>query len=554
VVTWNDEIYCSVNDTLSRFDGTIRDTVRHLPGHRISYLTAHSERLIAGFYCEAECDGTVLYFSQSGDEEEAPDFLVDRPLYALEDEAGTVWFADLFREFRKHEAGTEGERFTLNSPYSNSIEEIQVWNDEVWVAAGGLRTNYSYLFNSDGVFTYRFGRWSVYNRFNRSEFEDLFDFIDVEIDPETGKVYLASFLDGLIVFDPALNGFERYDNTNSSLTNAVGDPERTRVSGLELDEEGNLWVANHSADEPISVWKTDGTWESIRPSGCGSETQLLRAEIDQNGFKWFIVTSNGAGLMVFDEGDPEDPSDDRCRLFSSANSELPSNRVNAIAVDLDGDVWVGTEQGVVVFECGAGVFDPICLGSLRIIPGEEFELGGYLLETENVRTIAVDGANRKWFGTENGIFVQSPDGEEEVAYFSTDNSPLFDNIINDIAIQPETGEVFIGTNKGLQIFRGQATEGGINNRNEVTVFPNPIRPDYDGPIAIKGLARDANVKITDITGQLIYETEALGGQAIWDGRDYNGRKASTGVYLVFATSTQRPENPDAVVAKILFVN
>ena len=117
-----------------------------------------------------------------------------------------------------------------------------------------------------------------------------------------------------------------------------------------------------------------------------------------------------------------------------------------------------------------------------------------------------------------------------------------------------TGDVFIGSENGLQSLRTDATEGGFINSSDVQVFPNPVRPEYDGPIAIDGLARDADVKITDISGQLIYETIANGGRAIWDGKDYNGRKAASGVYLVFSTSTSTLDNPDAVVAKILVVN
>ena len=200
---------------------------------------------------------------------------------------------------------------------------------------------------------------------------------------------------------------------------------------------------------------------------------------------------------------------------------MPINNVNSLAVDLDGDVWVGTNQGVVVFECGSNVFDPNCQGSKRIVQVDGFN--AYLLETEIVTAIAVDGANRKWFGTKNGVFVQSPTGEEQIAFFDKDNSPLFDNTITDIAIDQINGEVFIGTANGLISLRYDATKGEVVNSKSVYAFPNPVRPDYDGPIAIKGLARDADVKITDINGQRVYETKALGGQAIWDGKDYNGK-------------------------------
>jgi hypothetical protein len=166
--------------------------------------------------------------------------------------------------------------------------------------------------------------------------------------------------------------------------------------------------------------------------------------------------------------------------------------------------------------------------------------------------IAVDGANRKWFGTTSGLFVTSADGREEIAKFNTDNSPLSSNNITALAIRPN-GEVFIGTDKGLMSYRSDATEGGTFNKPEdqILAFPNPVRPDYQGPIAVKGFARDANIKITDANGSIVFETKALGGQAIWDGKDFNGRRVSTGVYFVLATNTRNLDAPEAVVAKIL---
>jgi hypothetical protein len=181
----------------------------------------------------------------------------------------------------------------------------------------------------------------------------------------------------------------------------------------------------------------------------------------------------------------------------------------------------------------------------------------YLLETENVQAIAVDGANRKWVGTSNGLFLLSPDGEDELAYFTTSNSPLFDNEIQSLTIDQQTGEVFIGTAKGILSYQSDAVEGKQFHSSNILVYPNPVRPEYQGPIAIKGLARDAVVKITDINGKMVYETNAQGGQAIWDGRDYNGRRAKTGIYLVFSSSNPFNigfGNPDSAVAKILFVN
>lgn len=548
--TYQNQLYFEMDGALMRFDGQLVYPVLEEPGFELSFLSAEGTNMLAGWTCQGGiCKGKVLRMDGQQFFTEVPSNCIDRPQYAIEDLFGNVWFADLFQHYRVLNNGENNcELLVVNSPQTHNISRIHLYENELWIATGGLAPNFNYLFRPDGILSYIYGYWNSFNLFNRPELEGLYDFIDVAVHPTTGNVYASSFLDGLVFYDR--EEFMVFNDTNSTLSNAIGDSQRTRVGGVAFDEDDNVWIANHAASAPISVWQADGTWRSFTPT-CNAR-QIMRPTIDRNGIKWFIITTGDAGILLFDEGELEDPSDDRCRIISAGNSNLPSNLVNCITIDLNGDVWVGTDKGVVIFECGQNVFDPsLCQGSLRRVEQDEF--GAYLFETENVRAIAVDGANRKWFGTTNGLFVQSPTGEFPVAFYNEQNSPLLDNNISDLAIHPKTGEVFIGTNKGLMKVRAEAVEGGIINTREPLVFPNPVRPEYNGPIAIKGLARDADVKITDIHGQLVYQTRALGGQAIWDGLDYNGRRPNTGVYLVFSTSTQRPDIPDAVVAKIVFI-
>jgi hypothetical protein len=448
----------------------------------------------------------------------------------------------------------------LQLPYSEDNREFAIYDNQLWMVAGGVNQTFSNRFLDHGFASFIDGRWSIYNRFTRDELkgplkddpsDDMLDFLTITVHPDNGIVYAGSFYEGLIEFDGET--MIQYDENNSTLGNAVGDASRTRISGLAFDEENNLWVSNHSAERPLSVLKADGTWQSFAPS-CRQE-EIHQLEVDQNGFKWIVVNNSVAGVILFDEGELDNPSDDRCRTFTANNSNLPTNNTNCLTVDLEGDVWVGTTEGVVIFECGANAFDNICQGTRRIVEQDGF--GAFLLETEEVQTIAVDGANRKWIGTQNGVFVLSPSGDEQIAHFTEANSPLFDNNIIDIEVNPQNGEVFIGTDKGVISYLGEAIEGGQVNNSTIEIYPNPVRPEYQGTIAIRGLARDANVKITDIHGRLVFETTALGGQAIWDGFDYNGRRADSGVYLVFSTSNARftgfTAKPSAAVGKILFV-
>ena len=271
-------------------------------------------------------------------------------------------------------------------------------------------------------------------------------------------------------------------------------------------------MTNFGADEPISVMTAEGEWQSFRSAG---NNKLFDMTIDQNGYKWAIAQGNDGGVIVYDDnGTPENPNDDPFpRFFNVGNSEISTNLINSIKADLNGDVWVGTVEGPIVFECGGGTFDSECRGTRRKVLQDG--IGAFLLQTEDIRVIEVDGANRKWFGTRNGIFLQSPDGVDQIAHYTEDNSPLFDNTINALSFNDETGELWIGTNKGMQSFRTDATGPELTHREDrVVAFPNPVRPDYNGPIAIKGLVENAEVKITDINGQLVFETTSLGGQAV----------------------------------------
>ena len=184
-----------------------------------------------------------------------------------------------------------------------------------------------------------------------------------------------------------------------------------------------------------------------------------------------------------------------------------------------------------------------------IVFHQQDRFAGYLFQDEEVHTIAVDGANRKWVGTKNGVWLISAEGDKIIYRFTVDNSPLLSNDVKRIAIDPQNGEVFIATANGICSFRSTATEGGETNSN-VLVFPNPVPPNYNGTIAIKGLVDNALVKITELNGRLVYQTRALGGQAIWDGKNYKGEKIDSGVYLVIVRNNTGLEK---IVTKIVLV-
>ncbi|MEM6964078.1 MAG: hypothetical protein AAF573_04865 [Bacteroidota bacterium] len=558
ITVFNDKIYVGIDTALYSFDGAALDQVYVLEDNfSVDYLTAEGSHLVVGLECfvgDDECDGNILFFDTNENYTEIVEGCVDRPTHAIEDEDGDVWIADKWFRFRAYNIANQlcnPGSVSRASPFSKKNYDIAIKDGELWVTAGGITIRNYFQFWYEGFYNKINGDWNFYNRLNRSDLQGTLDFLNFAFHPEKDISYISTYYDGLIKYENDV--FEILDNSNSTLGNStVSDTSRTRTAGLAFDENNNLWIANPGYDRPISVISDDGEMKSFDISN--NVTGLINVAIDDNGYKWFTLGEGSSGLLVFDEGDFEVNGDERERLLKSSETALSTDQVNAVVKDLDGDMWVGTGDGIIIFECGSSVFDPEqCKGTRKIV--EQDGIPAFLLVGEDVRTIAVDGANRKWVGTTTGVFLLSSDGEELIARYTTENSPLFNNVITDIAIDPNSGEVYIGTAEGVISYRSDATEGGdFHDEANVLVFPNPIRPEYQGPIAIKGLARDSNVKITDINGQLVFETTALGGQAIWDGRDYSGRKAASGVYLVLGTTTENFENPTSVVAKIMFIN
>ena len=272
--------------------------------------------------------------------------------------------------------------------------------------------------------------------------------------------------------------------------------------------------------------------------------------VDDANQVW-IVSPKGNGLMVLNWGASlQDPSDDQWKIFraGAGAGNLPSSSVLSVAKDKSGFVWVGTSDGLAVIQCATDVFRAPCEAILPVAVQGGF--ANYLFKGEEVRAIAVDGADRKWVATRNGVWLISPDGDRVIERFTETASPLLSNDVRSIAISPETGEVFFATARGLISFRGTATEPTETSK-DLLVFPNPVPPGYTGTIAIRGLAPNSFVKITELNGRLVYQARALGGQAVWDGRDYTGKRIATCVYLVFVTDDQKREQ---ATGKIVFIH
>jgi hypothetical protein len=552
IAVFKGALYAGGNGDLYKMEGVEFQKYYERDGQTLQYISPEGNTMMAGFMCDNECVGRVFFFTDASFWHENGVNCSARPTYAIEDEKGRIWYADEFPPFKLAQNHfTPCDNLFYNTPYSGNVSELEVKDGILYVASGGVSESFGYLANKDGFFTFDRVRWTTYNQFNDPALAatGLENFFRILPHPEEDKVFVGSYWGGLLEFD--LENYIVHDDTNSSLQGAVGDEARERVTGLAFDEDLNLWVTNYLAQRPLSVMKADGTWKSF-DLPCSNITNLSQIVVDHRGYKWIVLYSKTAAVIVYDDnGTIDDELDDRCIQLSSFNTSLPTNSVYSIAVDLEGDIWVGTAEGPVVFDGGADIFGGHEGSRIKV---EQDGVLNFLFGEETIYSIAVDGANRKWFGTGSGVFVQSPAGNEEVASYNTKNSPLLSDQIIDIAIDGNNGIVYIATDGGIMSVRTDAIDGDMVHSSDVYAWPNPVRPDYDGPIAIRGLARDAVVKITDVRGQILYETRSLGGQAVWDGRDLNGEPATTGVYLVFSTAGSDGFNkPDALVTKILVV-
>jgi len=440
---------------------------------------------------------------------------------------------------------------TVNSPFSHRASDLAVFRDRLYVASGGVRDNFGDVGTRAGFYILEDNSWTNINeRFNSfMRDNELLQLFKVAVRPDGKKVYFGSFWAGLLEYDVETGDMMLYNETNSALDYLVGD-RRVRISGLAFDRDNNLWISNFGAPEPLVVMTEEGVWYDFEIDN--TDTKFTDITVDDSGIVWVAVGGTQGAIALLDYGQNlADPGDDFPRIINKNNSEIESSTVNTVRTDIDGAVWVGTGEGVVVFECGASAIEDDCIGNLRKVTVDNILAN--LLATEDVLSIAFDGANRKWFGTRRGIFVMSPDGEEQIAQYDVDNSPLFDNLVRSMEFNGETGEMYIATDKGLQSIRTETTAAKNSHAAEVIAFPNPVRPEYRGPIAIKGLANDAEVRITDIDGKLVYKSTALGGQAIWDGQNLEGNEVAGGVYLVFSSSSEVFSDVSTHVAKILVV-
>ena len=466
----------------------------------------------------------------------------------------TIWVADYKNGMIKI-YGENFEPILPSGPMDNMVFSLYANGNDLWIAPGGRTDAWSNAWVTPHLQKFRGEEWTSFTKIDYPEFNDFFDVVGMVADPDDpNHIFVATWGGGLLEFqgNELLN---RFTNHNSPLETALPQQPNepyVRIGGLDFDKEGNLWITNSGVANNLLKLTGSREWESFELPEVATIRNVGQIIVTKNNDKWILVP-RGHDVYVVNSTGQEKKHLMVTSYFNNGTYEN-FNRMNdvySIAEDNEGDIWIGTSKGIAVFSNPSRIWDSEVYYATQ--PSLDLNNGLYnpLLETETVTAIAVDGANRKWLGTSNsGIYLVSETGEKEILHFTEDNSPLLSNSITSIAINQISGEVFIGTNDGLISYQSDAT-GGNDAYINVYVYPNPVRETYDGPVTITGLIEKTDVKITDISGNLVFNTQSLGGQAVWDGTNLNGNRVKTGVYLVFCTDEFGEETH---ITKLLFIN
>lgn len=440
--------------------------------------------------------------------------------------------------------------YTPEGPFSAGAYSMAHSGAYLWVTGGGMSPSFSPLFRVDGVMRLDNNKqWDFFNTSNVPLMNAAPDFLQVITDPNNSqKAYASSFGSGVYEI-VGNNVVARYDSstTAGAISKSTGGFYGT--SSISLDSKGALWVVMAATQRALAVRKPDGTWKSFVVPGINpSQVNYIKAL--RGGQVW--VSVRGQGIFAIRHDNYNSISQIRNITTNTGSGGLPSNFVTSIVEDKDGEVWVGTENGFIIFYNPETVFSGSAYNGVQPVVKAADGNNEKLLDGVFVRDIAVDGGNRKWFATYGaGVYLISEDGYTIQRHFLKSNTPLISDNVLSVTVHPDFGNVYFGTERGIVSYRGDATEAENIFSDNVYAFPNPVRPEFMGPITITGLAADSELKITDISGQLIFQTKANGGTAVWNGNTFNGVRAKTGVYLVFAANSDGSEKE---VTRILIMN
>lgn len=425
-----------------------------------------------------------------------------------------------------------------NGPFMNAIFRVKKSTNALWAVYGMYSRTYNpYFLNGPGK--YPLSKFTETNGWKTIPYSSLLgarSLSNIAFHPtKLNEIYISSYFSGLlkVVNDVPTTLYNQTNTGVNGLQSLGNDPNYVdiRINGPVYDSNGNLWMTNSLVQKGLKVLKADGAWASYDlaqtiPSPTSQSYAI--PVIDKNNSKW--LSTSTSGLAIYNE-----TLNKSMLITDNTNGNLPTTDVRCVAIDNRNQVWIGTGKGLRIISSVDQFVSQDEIETKAIIILED-GLAQELFYEQFILDIAVDGANRKWVSTADaGVFLVSSNGQETIYHFTKSNSSLPSDNVNDIEIDGVTGEVFFATDKGMVSFKGSATKPSASLDN-VYAYPNPVRPEFTGTVKIAGLTSKATVKITDVEGNLVYETTSDGGTIEWDTTAFGQYKVASGVYLILVSS------------------
>ncbi len=461
----------------------------------IETITVDEDRILAGVsYVN---NGALIQFNSNLPNTVLVDStILAQPIGILKD-GNTIWVADAKKGL--YEKSDQSKWFALGGPLSAAYGSIAFSDKQLLMSYGADKIGLSSL-NEKG--------WSNLTQIENIKINNV---EAVSIDPKDQSWWIGMG-----------NQLINYDRNKKTIEQTIPNPPNGAIKSIQQKTDGTFALLKEGFGVVI---KENNQWNSYPIQQGFSATNFKKIVVGDNGLSW-IIGPKQQGVLLFQKIN----SKENWRQLNTGkgSGNLPSMEVTAIAEDKDGTIWVGTDYGIAIFQCNS--INDACDAYIPIVESNGFN--GYLFQRETIHCISIDGGNRKWIGTNNGAWLISKDGTEVIQHFTTENSPLPSNTVLSIGIEPSEGDVFFFTKNEIISYKGNATEPSAT-QSAIKIYPNPIAPNYNGPILIKNLVNNALVKITDINGQLMMQTRAIGGQAIWNGRNQYQQKVASGIYLIF---------------------
>ena len=428
-------------------------------------------------------------------------------------------------------------------------------HDRIYIAAGGrwaaqyVRNGYINIYDVNEEYDGKPWRSIDAGNIGAAIHKYATDLSSIAVDPnDAGHFFAASYGRGIFEFKDyqAVQHYSTYNSTLREAKPGVNAELYTFTDGVMIDNSGNLWVLNAtSVGQPLHILTPKGQWHAISLTSNNTNISFTTPYgiwVDKRNEhrKWMFDQRYTQGVILLDDGGtPTRNSDDKCikrdKFVDQNGNILQPATYHSWVQDYSNRIWIGSDKGIIIIPSSVDFFTSNACRRIIIPRNDGTGLGDYLLGEEQINCMAVDGGNRMWIGTQNSGLYLIEDDTITVAHFTERNSLLPSNTIQSIAIMPTTGEVFVGTEKGIASYRSDASEPK-EDLKQAYAFPNPVRPDYGGMISIAGLMDNTVVNIIDASGNLVCKTRSHGGLAVWDGKLSDGRRATPGVYTALCNA------------------